>query len=182
MKKNALIDTLITNLRIQTIVFFPLNISGLHTMESQNSRVVDSWTNTILYRTICIYIFTQYERITNIYKPVGIVKTTDVVTKGSRVKFYGFGHILHVHNRVSKRWSHDIRRHSFQSWFSDPKIWSLHNHNAHHETSHHVYICKISLYGQLNTWATACNFVSRLFADTWAFKWAINLWPKKKSF
>lgn len=49
------------------------------------------------------------------YKPVGLVKTTDVVTKSSRVKFYGFGHVLHVHNRISKRWSHDIRRHSFQS-------------------------------------------------------------------
>lgn len=58
------------------------------------------------------------------YKPVGFVKTTDVVTKSSRVEFYGFSNVPHVHNRVSKRRSHHIRRHSFQSfWFwlrSDP--------------------------------------------------------------
>lgn len=75
---------------------------------------------------------------------MGLVKTTNVVTKGSRIEFYGFRDVPNVHNRVSIRWFYDIRRHFFDS-------------PTHHQSLQGLLqIHKISLYGELNTWTITC--------------------------
>lgn len=51
---------------------------------------------------------------------MGLVKTTNVVTKGSRVEFYGFRYVPNVHHRVSIRWFNDTRRHSFSILVDSP--------------------------------------------------------------